>query len=301
MHVPDGFLSSPVCLTTGVLSAVIAGYCSFKAIRSQTISPKIGFLAGMIFTAQMLNFPILGGTSGHLLGSALLGILLGPCVATYMLTCVLVTQMFLFHDGGLLTLGANIFNIAIVGVWTGWAVYHLCGGNKRPALAAFVAGWGSVIAAAVSCTSELLLSNNIPAGVIFSAMLDAHVLVGLTEAIVTGGVIWALRPQFHSSNSTWIPNSQGVAFLTLVLLFFTPFACSRPDGLHYVSQILGLSSTGTTFQISFGFLRSVNSLDYTSQFFATFLGASAVAFLVALFLQSPLHLWNSWVGNRSWK
>src|SRR5512143_3017443 len=116
MHIPDGFLSTAVSLVLWLVTILVVGY-SLKRVSAdlgERQVPVMGVLAAAIFAGQMLNFAVAGGTSGHLIGAALATILLGPWAATLVLTCVITVQALLFQDGGLLVLGANIFNMAIV-------------------------------------------------------------------------------------------------------------------------------------------------------------------------------------------
>jgi cobalt/nickel transport system permease protein len=160
--------------------------------------PLIGVTAAFIFAAQMLNFTVAGGTSGHLLGGALAAILLGPWAGMLVLTSVLTVQALLFQDGGLLALGANLFNMAVVGVLLGWATYE---GLKRvfgektwsTAVSGFVAAWLSVVVASLVAAVELAASGTYPAGVALAAMGAVHALIGLGEGGITVAVLLFLR------------------------------------------------------------------------------------------------------------
>ena len=127
MHIPDGFLSLVVALAFWVLS-VAAVSIALGRIRHELRErqvPLMGVLAAVIFAGQMLNFSVAGGTSGHLLGAALASILLGPWPAVLVMTSVISVQALVFQDGGLLALGANLFNMAVAGVFIAWGVYRL--------------------------------------------------------------------------------------------------------------------------------------------------------------------------------
>lgn len=200
MHIPDGFLSTEVAvgaclLSTGVVACAVAK--AKRAVDDRT-SLLMGISAAFIFAAQMLNFPVAGGTSGHLLGGALAAILLGPWVATLVLTSVLVVQAVLFQDGGLLALGANVLNMAVVGVFTGWAAYRALlalAGSRRwgRTVGGFVAAWLSVVVAAVAASLELALSGVLPMAVVLTAMSVVHVLIGVGEGVITVAVLAFLR------------------------------------------------------------------------------------------------------------
>ena len=125
MHIPDGFLDTATSVATWIASTGGVAYAVRRVNKTLTERqvPLMGVSAAFIFAAQMMNFTIAGGTSGHLLGGALAAILLGPWAGILIMTSVLAVQSLLFQDGGLLVLGANIFNMAIVGVLSGWAIY----------------------------------------------------------------------------------------------------------------------------------------------------------------------------------
>ncbi len=117
MHIPDGFLSPEVAGATAVVSTAAVGYGLKKA--NATIDerrvPLLGVTGAFIFAAQMLNFPVAGGTSGHFLGAALAVILLGPWLACLTMAVVLGLQAFVFADGGITALGANVLNMGVIG------------------------------------------------------------------------------------------------------------------------------------------------------------------------------------------
>lgn len=200
MHIPDGFLSTEVAagaclLSTGAVACAVAR--AKRAVDDRT-SLLMGISAAFIFAAQMLNFPVAGGTSGHLLGGALAAVLLGPWAATLVLTAVLVVQAVLFQDGGLLALGANVLNMAVVGVFTGWVAYRgllAVFGARRwgQAVGGFVAAWLSVVVASVMAALELALSGVLPIAVVLTAMTVVHMLIGMGEGVITVAVLLFLR------------------------------------------------------------------------------------------------------------
>ena len=200
MHIPDGFLNTATSAATWVASAGGVGYAAQRVTRTlrERQVPLMGVTGAFIFAAQMMNFTVAGGTSGHLLGGALAAILLGPWAASLVLTCVLVVQALIFQDGGLLALGANIFNMAIVGVWVGWLVYsglRRLLGEKTWAtfLSGFAAAWLSVVVAALACSVELGLSGTAAWGVVLPAMGGVHALIGIGEGLITTAVLSFLR------------------------------------------------------------------------------------------------------------
>jgi cobalt/nickel transport system permease protein len=203
MHIPDGFLNVATLATTGVASAGgIAGAIRVTrdGLKEKQV-PLMGVLAAFIFAAQMLNFPIAGGTSGHFMGAALAAILLGPWAALLIMACVLVAQSLVFQDGGLLALGANIFNMGILGSLGGYVVYRLvraiAGSGRRSTLvAAFSGAWFSIVLASVACAVELAVSGTSPMPVVLPAMAGVHALIGIGEGLVTTavlGVVMATR------------------------------------------------------------------------------------------------------------
>jgi cobalt/nickel transport system permease protein len=200
MHIPDGFVNVGTSAVTWAASAGGLGYAVRRVNRElgERQVPLMGVTAAFIFAAQMLNFTVVGGTSGHLLGGALAAILLGPWAGMLVLTSVLVVQALLFQDGGLLALGANVFNMAVVGVLVGWLTYtglrRVLGDRTWSTLVSgFAAGWLSVFLASLVAAAELALSGTSPWGVVLPAMGLVHMLIGLGEGLITVGVLAFLR------------------------------------------------------------------------------------------------------------
>jgi cobalt/nickel transport system permease protein len=200
MHIPDGFLNAATSAVTWVAAVGGVGYGSRRLTREMTESdpPLLGVTAAFIFAAQMMNFAVAGGTSGHLLGGALAVILLGPWGAMVALTAVLAVQALVFQDGGLLALGANVFNMAVVSVLVACLGYTFVGrllASKRwgQSVAAFVAAWISVMAAALLAAVELGFSGASPWGLVLPAMGGVHALIGTGEGLITLGVLALVR------------------------------------------------------------------------------------------------------------
>lgn len=190
MHIPDGYLSMEVWTATTVAGAAAAGY-ALRRTRTALAQPQVpaAALAGaFIFAAQMLNFPIAGGTSGHFLGSALAAILFGPWASAVIMSAVLIVQAVLFHDGGITALGANILCTAIIGSFAGYGVYQaglrLLKGRLQAA-ASFAAAWVSIVAASCGVALLLALSGAAPLGAALPAMLGWHALIGIGEGLIT--------------------------------------------------------------------------------------------------------------------
>lgn len=196
MHIPDGFLNIATVATTYAVS--VGGVGNAVRIANRKLGekqvPLMGVLAAFIFAAQMLNFPILGGTSGHLIGAALAAILLGPWASLLIMSCVLIAQSLIFQDGGLLALGANIFNMGIVASFSGYYLYRLTtlllGDNRRAVMiGSFVGGWFSVVLSSVAAAVELAVSGVSPLLAVLPAMAGIHALIGIGEGLVTGAVL----------------------------------------------------------------------------------------------------------------
>jgi len=194
MHIPDGFLSVPVMAVCWVLTAVFVGLALRRTAGTlgERQIPLMGVLAATIFAAQMLNFPVAGGTSGHLIGGALAAILLGPWAAVLVMTSVVTLQALVFLDGGLLALGANVLFMGALSPWVAYAVYRLLLRVHRT-LAVFVAAWVSVVAAATGVSLALWLSGTVSLPVVLRAMVAVHVLIGIGEGLITLGVLTFLE------------------------------------------------------------------------------------------------------------
>lgn len=206
MHIPDGFIDAPVSLTAGAL-AVGAVALSLRGARrelTETSAPMAGLTAVFIFAAQMVNFPVGFGTSGHLIGAALAAILIGPYAAVLAMTVVLVVQALVFADGGLSALGLNVLNLAVLATLAGWLMFRgavrFAGrggrdvGNRAVVLAAGGAGFVSVLAAASGFAIEYLIGGAVPlpAGSVITAMLGVHAVIGVGEALITALVVSAV-------------------------------------------------------------------------------------------------------------
>jgi cobalt/nickel transport system permease protein len=195
MHIPDGFLSTPTWTTAWVLSSGGIGYGVKKTSESlkDRMIPLMGVMSAFIFAAQMINFPIMGGTSGHLLGGVLAAVLLGPYAGALILACVLIFQCLIFQDGGLTALGANVFNMALAGTIGGYGIYSLIaedrGNEKRVLAGTAVAAWFSVVTASILCALELAISGTAPLGIVLPAMAGIHALIGIGEAIITVSIV----------------------------------------------------------------------------------------------------------------
>jgi cobalt/nickel transport system permease protein len=192
MHIPDGFLSLLVAGVAWVLAIAALAYAVYQSNRQlgEKQVPLMGVMAAFIFAAQMLNFPVAGGTSGHLIGGALASILLGPWAGMLVMTSVVAVQALLFQDGGLVAMGANILNMAVIASLVGYYVYiavqRLLGDRPWVNLgSAFVAAWCSVFVTSLVCAVQLAVSGSSPLMVALPAMGGVHALIGVGEGLVT--------------------------------------------------------------------------------------------------------------------
>jgi cobalt/nickel transport system permease protein len=199
MHIPDGFLSPEVAAACAVPAAGAVAYGLRRASREldERRVPLLGVTAAFVFAVQMLNFPVAGGTSGHFLGAGLAAILVGPWVACLVMSVVLVTQSFVFADGGVTALGANILNMGVVGALVVGglmlAAQRVLPNRRGAFLAVAGAGaWLAVVAGSAACALELAVSGTVPLGTVLPAMLGVHVLIGIGEAVITVAAVSAV-------------------------------------------------------------------------------------------------------------
>jgi cobalt/nickel transport system permease protein len=196
MHIPDGFLTLPVAAATYGISAAVGAATIVQAKRrfAERFVPLAGISAAFIFAAQMINFPIGGGTSGHFLGAMLACLLLGPSVGFWVMTLVLAVQCLVFADGGITALGANVLNMGIVGGIMSYGIFVLLvkvlpKGKGSFLAATFGVSWLAVVMAAFVCSMELGVSGTIPFKVVIPVMTGFHVLIGIGDAVVTTAVL----------------------------------------------------------------------------------------------------------------
>lgn len=251
MHIPDGFISVPVAAATSLASG---GALIISFGRSQTAfgirrAPVLGLTTAFIFAAQMINFPVAGGTSGHLLGGALAAIILGsPWAGMLCIATVLIIQAVLFADGGITALGANILNMGVIGVWVAWlltqTLQRFLGGSKaRLPLAGGIAAGISVVVAAMACAIQLAISGTAAVNLVLASMAGVHILIGVGEGLITGGVLAYLataRPDLLPGEEQkfrgWLTPVVGIL---LVAGLLSLFASAWPDGLEKVAENMG--------------------------------------------------------------
>jgi cobalt/nickel transport system permease protein len=199
MHIPDGFLDAKTFVTLDVAGAGFVAVAAARVRRAlnERAVPLMAVLAAFIFAAQMLNFPVAGGTSGHFGGGALAAVLLGPWAGVLVMTLVLVIQALAFGDGGILALGANVVNMGVVAPFVGYGLYYLVRrvwrGESGRFVGSFVGAWLAVVAAATACALELAISGTTPLAVVLPAMVGVHAIIGLGEGLVTAGALAAVR------------------------------------------------------------------------------------------------------------
>ena len=255
LHIPDGFLTIVVSLIFWLITIIMVGLAVSKTNRSlgEKQVPIMGVMAAFIFAAQMLNFPIAGGTSGHFLGGALAAIVLGPWAGILVMTAVVGIQALLFQDGGLLVMGANIFNMGIITAVVGYGIYRLVIHQKK-GIRMVVAGggaWIATMAAALITSLQLWLSGTTRLEIVLPAMLGVHALIGLGEALITVAALAYIeqtRPDLLNLENIakeggwgWIVS--GVA-ISLLAILISPLASGNPDGLEKVASDLGFLGRG---------------------------------------------------------
>ena len=249
MHIPDGFLSPPVWATLDLVSLPAIGWMAKRARESTDDRkiPLLGVMGAFVFAAQMINFPVGLGTSGHLVGGALLSIVLGPSAACVVMTAILCLQAFVFQDGGIVVLGANLFNMALAGVLAGYLPFRLWGTRARSS-AIFAGGFLSVLVSACLSLSELLVSGvRMPAEVL-GISLGLFLISALIEGAITVsavGAIERLRPGAVQDPQEKDSRALSAFAITAVVLAVVGilFASAAPDGLEKLAQQVGLSES----------------------------------------------------------
>jgi cobalt/nickel transport system permease protein len=313
MHIPDGLMDPTVSAIGWIEFLVVLGAVLLLAgnrIKEKNL-PRVAVLSAGIFVAQMLNFPVGGGTTGHLVGGALLAIIAGPMVAVIGMTVVLLIQALMFGDGGITALGLNALNMAVIAPLTGWGVYTLLKtmtekeGRRSSAASGFVVGaaaWASVFVAAAACAAELAVSYAVSSGaygiaatVSVPAMLGMHAVIGLGEGIITAGVLaylWSVQPDAITSASptrkvlpglrALICGSTARAVVAIIIVFalalplYFLYASAGKDGLEKTMENADVAEGEPLMASPFSY-----GENYFGALFAGLLGFLAVA-LVAL-------------------
>ena len=242
MHIPNSMLQGGICPITAVISIIGIGVTGFKAFFAEhkPSTAKFAAITALIFAGQMMNFPISGGTSGHLLGGVLAVALLGVPFGILSMALVVSTQCLVFSDGGFIALGANILNMAIIGAGLGGVIRNVFAKRFSSNSPQYMVGlgfvaWLAVMIAAFACSIELAISGTIPFFKIIGAMFGTHALIGIGEGLITVAVCFAL-----ASKPVNISQKKSVAMPLIasgiIATILSPFASGLPDGLESVAQ-----------------------------------------------------------------
>jgi len=260
LHVPDGFLNLGLALLCWIAALIAVGLAvrNGRSTYDERLTPVAGIMAAFIFAGQMINFPVAGGTSGHMIGATLAAIVLGPWLGILVMTAVIALQALLFQDGGLVVMGANILIMGVVPVMVSYGLYKpVANRSKNIKLAtAGLAAWLSVMAAALLTALLLGFSGTSSFRIVVPTMLGIHAIIGIGEALITVATlafIMKVRPNLlqesgDAGGKGWIVG--GVLVVGLVLLI-SPFASGFPDGLEWVAEEQGFLNTAvdSTYQL----------------------------------------------------
>lgn len=268
LHISDGLLSMSISALFWILTVACVAWAVQRTNRTldDRQVPLMGVMAACIFAAQMLNFPIAGGTSGHLLGGALAAIVLGPWAGVLVMTCVVALQALLFQDGGIVVMGANIFNMGVLTALSGSAIFYglirLTGRQSWGLMVSgFIAAWVTVVLSAALTSAQLAASGTASATVVFPAMIGVHMLIGIGEGLITTAALSFLLATRPDLLPVWLGNELsgkgrpistrqilgGGLVIAVLLALLSPFASSAPDGLESVLERIGVAgSSGPT-------------------------------------------------------
>ena len=291
MHAPDGFLNAGTAVATGVVSAGTVG-AALRQARNRLLDkqvPLAGLTAAFIFAAQMVNFPVAAGTTGHLLGGALAAILLGPSLGVLVVTVVVVVQALAFADGGLTALGYNVLNMAVVTSFGGYAVYRLARrllpeNASGVVLATGIAAGLSVVLSAMAFSIEWLFGATapVPFDTVFAAMVGVHVLIGIGEGVISAlavGAILAVRPDLvygvEGMDRSLLRSRpplgmrafvvSGLLVAALVAVVVSQFAAPHPDGLERVALDTGFADSAREHALASGMFADYATAGITNE------------------------------------
>jgi cobalt/nickel transport system permease protein len=243
VHIPDGFLSTPVWITLDAAAAPAVAYAARRAQRGfeEAQAPLLGVMGAFVFAAQLINFPVGAGTTGHLLGGALLAMTLGPASASVVMTAILAIQALVFQDGGVLALGANITNMALLGVLAGYLPFSMWASSPWRRSAVFAGGALSVVVSGVLALAELLISGVPMSGRMIAISLALFLISAVLEGAITVAVIEALEKiQPRLVRQPWGGRSPalGVVAVAAVLLASVGvlFASDAPDAVQQLTR-----------------------------------------------------------------
>lgn len=269
MHAPDGFLNAGTAVAAAAVSAgtLSVALHQVKQTVSEKAIPLAGITAAFVFAAQMINFPVAAGTTGHLMGGALAAILLGPHLGAVVVAVVVLVQAVVFADGGLTALGYNILNMAIIPAYGGYAAYTmfrwlLRSGSGGVIGATALAAWLSVVLSAAAFSIQWLFGATAPVPFtrVFAAMVGVHAVIGVGEAVISAlaiGAVLSSRPDLVFGTRDLDPSQASVRsrvpFRTFIIggllaaLFLaaivSQFAVDSPDGLEWVAETEGFADS----------------------------------------------------------
>lgn len=276
MHAPDGFLEPSVAVATAAVSVAVLALClrrSAEELDDRRV-PLAGLTAAFVFAAQMVNFPVAAGTTGHLLGGALAAVLLGPYVATLVVATVVVVQALLFADGGITALGPNVLNMAIIPAFAGWALFVLFRRILPPHSGGVVGATGLAAGATVVLSSAAFslewlfgASAPVPFDTVFSAMVGVHALIGIGEGLLSAMVVAAVlaaRPDLvrgaqdlplarlrEAPRLAWRTFAlAGLLVVAATAAVVSQFAFDDPDGLERVAIDEGFVASARSHALS---------------------------------------------------
>lgn len=289
MHIPEQMLTGTVCPVTALIGAAAIGSACLVVYRRKSEHSVLEFAAvsSLVFAGQMLNFPILHGVSGHLLGGVLAAALLGTPLGILAITLVVTVQSLLFADGGLSVLGANLLNMAVIGAGVGGLALYQFKKYFNQYLAIILAGCLSVTLGALAVSLELAFAGTVALAESLPPILGVHLLIGVAEGVFSA-TIYALvinSPQLVKplvvNNRTAITT----VVLTVVTLLIVPFASQHPDGLEYVAHKLNFLPEATIaplFSLMPDYSIPMLGQGAVSTLFAGLIGAIAVAVVALL-------------------
>lgn len=234
LHIPDGYLDLSVAAAFFVFTLIVLGYSAYK-LKREKLTPLFGVVAAAIFAAQMLNWPIPGGTSAHFVGGSLAGIILGPYAGAIAMAVVLTIQTLVFADGGLTAWGANVWNMAVVNVFVGYYFYRALEKFGR-GLAAFVAGWFGITLAALFAGFEIGISTSFGygLGVTIPVMGVWHAVLGVIEGIITAGIVTYITSAKPEIMEKKVPAGKMALVAIAVMILLSPL-------FAYAAELVGYS------------------------------------------------------------
>jgi cobalt/nickel transport system permease protein len=243
VHIPDGFLSTPVwaALDAAAVPCMAVAVRRAQGVLEDARIPLLGVMGAFVFAAQMINFPVGVGTSSHLVGGALLAFTLGPAAASVVMTAILAIQALVFQDGGVLALGANVLNMAVCGVLAGYLPYYLFGSGRWRRAAVFTGGALSVLVSALLALVQLKLSKvALP-----PAALGVSAAVFLVSAVLEGAITLAVLQSLEAMQPNFVRRPAPVRSFVVGTLVASAvlmagvgvvFASSAPDGIQRLTR-----------------------------------------------------------------